>query len=71
MTDVPRKRCKIAAAHFHVSKVLCLSLGCKAVVMLTVFVMALPIINMFCLLAGAWQMRSKEPDTEAAWQLLG
>ncbi|CAE7180476.1 unnamed protein product [Symbiodinium pilosum] len=41
-----------------------------AVVMLTVFVMALPIINMFCLLAGAWQMRSKEPDTEAAWQYL-
>mmetsp|Transcript_5154 Transcript_5154/g.12254 ORF Transcript_5154/g.12254 Transcript_5154/m.12254 type:complete len:523 (+) Transcript_5154:41-1609(+) len=41
-----------------------------AVVMLTVFVMALPIANMFCLLGGAWHLRSKEPDTAAAWQFL-
>ena len=46
-------------------------LGAEAVVMLTVFVMALPIANMFCLLGGAWHLRSKEPDTAAAWQFLG
>ena len=39
--------------------------------MLTVFVMALPIANMFCLLGGAWHLRSKEPDTAAAWQFPG
>ncbi|CAE7505224.1 unnamed protein product [Symbiodinium natans] len=41
-----------------------------AVVMLTVFVMALPIVNMFCLLAASWHLRSKQPDTAAAWQFL-
>mmetsp|Transcript_52795 Transcript_52795/g.98881 ORF Transcript_52795/g.98881 Transcript_52795/m.98881 type:complete len:516 (+) Transcript_52795:57-1604(+) len=42
-----------------------------AVVMLTVFVMALPIANMFCLLGAAWQMRYKASNLDAANRFLG